>query len=142
MAAEAEHGEGDEGLGRFESEGDADDEFDFGIHRYLEPVDGFDASVGEFVFDGGEDRGAVFDDAALEFHERGDPGSARPGDPFVECFAGVGVGQFEDDPESFLSVNRPSRGNTPRFHWFLVEDLSSGTVELATRAGDPEQASP
>ncbi len=43
-------------------------------------VDRFDASVGESVFDRGEDRGAVFDDAALEFHECGDAALSRPCD--------------------------------------------------------------
>ncbi len=42
MAAKAEHGEGDEGVGGFESEGDAGDEPHLGVDR-------FDASVGESV---------------------------------------------------------------------------------------------
>ena len=49
-------------------------------------VHGFDAPVGEAVFDGGEDRGAVVDDAALEFHERRDPAPARPANPLIEGF--------------------------------------------------------
>ena len=48
MAAEAEHGEGDEGVGGFEAERDAGDESDLGVHCYL------DASLGEAVLDGGE----------------------------------------------------------------------------------------
>lgn len=43
MAAEGEHGEGDEGVGGLESERDAGEEADLGVHR-------FDASVGEAVF--------------------------------------------------------------------------------------------
>lgn len=57
MAPEAEHGEGDQGVGGFEAEGDPGDESDLGVHRYLGP------SVGEAVFDRGEDRFPVFDDA-------------------------------------------------------------------------------
>ncbi len=34
MAAEAEHGQGDEGVGGFESEGDAGDEPDLGVDRF------------------------------------------------------------------------------------------------------------
>ncbi len=90
MAAEAEHGEGDEGVGGFESEGDAGDQSDSRIDR-------FDASVGESVFDRGEDRGAVFDDAALEFHERGYATAPSPADPLVE-------GEFEDHSEAFFEV--------------------------------------
>ncbi len=97
VAAEVEHGEGDEGVGGFEAEGDAGDQSD-------SRVDGFDSAVGEFVFDRGEDRGAVFDDAALEFHERGDAVAPSPGDPFVEGFGGFIVGEFEDHSEAFFEA--------------------------------------
>ena len=70
MAAEVEHGEGDEGFGGLEAEGDAGDESDLGVY-------GLDASVGQAVLDGGEDRGLVLDDAALELDEGGD--AAAPG---------------------------------------------------------------
>ncbi len=44
MAAEAEHGEGDQGVGGFEAEGDAGD-------QPYPRVDRFDSAVGESVFD-------------------------------------------------------------------------------------------
>ncbi len=97
MAAEAEHGEGDQGVGGFESEGDAGDQSDSRIDR-------FDSAVGESVFDRGEDRGAVFDDAALQFHERGYATPSRPADPFVEGFGGFIVGEFEDHSEALFEV--------------------------------------
>ncbi len=51
--------------------------------------DSFDILSGYYhMFDAGEDRGAVFDDAALEFHERGYAAAPSPGDPFVEGFGG------------------------------------------------------
>ena len=48
------------------------------------------------MFDGGEDRSAVFDDASLQFHERGDPGPSGPPHPLVEGLGGLVVRQFED----------------------------------------------
>ena len=72
MPAEAEHGEGDEGVGGFEAEGDAGHEADLGVH-------GFDPSVGKAMLDRGEDRGAVLHDAFLE---KGYPSCGRVGRGF------------------------------------------------------------
>lgn len=58
MSAEGEHGEGDEGFGGTESERDAGDESDLGVHR-------FDAPVGQAVLDRGEDPVAVLHDRSL-----------------------------------------------------------------------------
>lgn len=77
VGAEVEHREGDEGLRGAEPERDAGDESDLGVH-------GLDAPVGEVVLDGGEDRGAVFHDRALQADERGDAAAAGPADPVLE----------------------------------------------------------
>lgn len=69
VAAEVEHGQGDEGVGGLEAEGDAGDEADLGVDR-------FDAAVGQAMLDRGEDRGLVFDDAALQVDEGGDAAAA------------------------------------------------------------------
>src|SRR5450830_384046 len=103
VAAEAEHRESDEGVGGSESESDAGDESDLGIHR-------FDPAVGEPVLDRGEDRGPVVDDAALEFHERGNAAASGPADPFVEGLDRFVDREFEDDAESFLEVVGPAEG--------------------------------
>ena len=102
MSAEAEHGEGDERVGRFEAEADSGDESDLGIY-------GFDAAVGEAVFDRGKDRGAVLDDRFLQFHERGNPAPSGPPHPLVEGLGGLVVRQFEDHPEAFLEVVGPAQ---------------------------------
>ena len=52
MSAEGEHDQGDEGVGVLEPEGHPGAESDFGVDR-------FGAAVGQFVFDGGQDRGAL-----------------------------------------------------------------------------------
>jgi hypothetical protein len=57
VAAETEHGEGDEGdegAGWLKTEGDAGEESDLGVH-------GLDPAIAEAAFDGSEDRGAVLD---------------------------------------------------------------------------------
>ena len=100
MAAEVEHGQRDECVGRSESERDAGDEPDFGVHR-------LDAPVGQAVLDRRQDRVAVFDDPALEFDERGDPAPAGPPDPDLEGVGGLLGREPEDQPEAFLSLNRP-----------------------------------
>ena len=79
MAAEAEHREGDQGVGCSESERDSGDESDLGIHR-------FDPAVGEAVLDRGEDRSPVLDDRFLQLHERGDPATARASAPASKDF--------------------------------------------------------
>ena len=91
MPAEGEHGQGDQGVGVGEAEGDAGEESDLGVDR-------FDESVGQAVFDGGQDLGAVGEDAALEGDERFDAAAPCPGDPPVQCLAGLVDGEFEDRP--------------------------------------------
>jgi len=81
VAAQVEHGQGDECLGWAEAEGDAGAESDLRVHR-------LDASIGQAVLDRSEDRGLVFDDPALEFDEGGDPARAGPADPDLEGFDG------------------------------------------------------
>ena len=57
MSAEAEHREGDQGVGGLEAERDPGDESNLG-------VDGLGASVGQAVFDRGEDPVTVRGDRA------------------------------------------------------------------------------
>ena len=64
MAAEAEHGQSDEGVGGFEAEGDAGDEPDLGVDR-------FGAAVGQSVLDRGQVRRGVRDDAFCSFTNAG-----------------------------------------------------------------------
>lgn len=54
------------------------------------------------VLDGGQDRRALFDDGALQGHERLDPGSAGPADPGVEGGDGLVVWEPEDQPQPFF----------------------------------------
>ena len=77
MCAEGEHGEGDEWLVAVEPERDAGEQSDLG-------VGGFDEALGEAAVERGVDGVAVGADAALEVHERGDAGAARPFDPAIE----------------------------------------------------------
>jgi hypothetical protein len=86
--------------GGLEAEGDADDEADLGVDR-------FDAAVGQAVFDRGEDRGLVFDDAALQVDEGGDAAAAGPADPGLEGIDGFLVVELEGQPESFLEQVGP-----------------------------------
>lgn len=58
MAAEGEHGQGDECFWGSESERDPGEQADFGVGR-------FDQPLGQPVFEGGVDGGAVFDDLAV-----------------------------------------------------------------------------
>ena len=71
MTAEAEEGEGDQGLGGLEPEGDSGDQTDLGVGR-------LDQAVGQVVFDRGEDPVLVFDDALRELHERRDAAASGP----------------------------------------------------------------
>ena len=77
MAAEGEHGQGDEGVWGSESEGDSGEQADFGVGR-------FDQPLGQAVFEGGVDGGAVFDDLAGQFDEGRDTAAPRPGHPPVQ----------------------------------------------------------
>jgi len=95
VAAEGEHGEGDECLGGSEPEGDAGEESDLGVGR-------LDQSLGEPVFERGVDGGAVFDDAALQLDEGGDAASSSPADPAVEGFLSGVAFEHENGPEAFF----------------------------------------
>lgn len=44
----------------------------------------------------------MFNDSSLQVHERWDPGAAGPGDPDLESFLGLVVGQLEDQPQALL----------------------------------------
>jgi hypothetical protein len=110
VVPEAEHGDGDHGLGVVEAVGDAGQESDLGVDR-------LDEAVGHAVLDRSQDSGAVAGDALLEFDERGDPAAAGPGDPGVQVGFGLLDWELEDQPES------------------LFEQV--GTVELWFAACDP-----
>ena len=100
MAAEGEHGEGDQGVGDVEAERDAGDESDLGVDR-------FDPAVGQAVLDRGEDRGPVFHDPALQVDEGGDAAAAGPADPVVERRGCLGRVETEDQPEAFFEQVGP-----------------------------------
>lgn len=85
MAAKVEHREGDQGVGGGEAKGHPGDQSDLGVDR-------FDASVGQAMFDRGEDRVAVPHDPALQCHERRDPAAAGPTDPPAQGRDGFLVG--------------------------------------------------
>ena len=95
MSAEAEHGQGDEGVDVLEPEGDAGDEADLGVHR-------LDEGVGEPVGDGVEDHVPELLHAAGQLGERGDAAATGPAEPEVECFDRVVVGELEDGAQAFL----------------------------------------
>ena len=71
MTAEAEQGEGDQGIGGLEPERDSGDQADLGVGR-------LDQGVGQVVLDRGEDPAFVFDDALGQFHERRDAAASGP----------------------------------------------------------------
>jgi hypothetical protein len=77
VAAEGEHGEGNECLRGAESERNPGQESDLG-------VGGFDQFLGEAVIQGGVDGIAVSDDAACQLHEHRDAAAPRTGDPPVQ----------------------------------------------------------
>jgi hypothetical protein len=105
VSAELEHGEGDQGVWRGEAEPDPGDEPDFCVDRFA-------SCVGQSVFDGGQDRGAVFVDAAGQRDEDVDAGPSGPADPSVELGAGLVGGKLEDQPQtSFSWYARNSRGS-------------------------------
>src|SRR6476661_2650061 len=72
--------------------------------------------------DGGEDLGAVANDATLQRNERFDAAAPCPGDPTVQCLAGLVDGQFEDRAQAFLE--------------------QVGAVEPWVGFGDPRQLHP
>ena len=100
MASEAEHGEGDQGLGGGEPERDPGDESDLGVDR-------FDPSVGQAVLDRGQDRVLVFHDSALQGDERVDPAAAGPANPLVQGRGRFGRVEAEDGAEPFLQQVGP-----------------------------------
>ena len=69
--------------------------------------------------DGGEDLGAVANDATLLRNERFDAAAPCPGDPSVQCLGGLVDGEFDDRPSAFL------------------EEV--GAVEPRVGLGDPRQ---
>ena len=97
MVSEAEHGNGDHGVGVVEAEGGAGQESDLGVDR-------FDEAVGEVVLDGGQDPGPVTGDPSLELDEGGDPAAACPADPGVEVGFGLFDRETEDQPQGFLEL--------------------------------------
>lgn len=97
MAAEGEHGEGDEGLGPAEPEGASVDESDLCVR-------GFDETVGDTPFEGAFDRGSVSSDAVGELDEGRDAGAGCPGEPVVELHLGLEVGKLEYLAEDFLEL--------------------------------------
>ena len=95
MAAEGEHGQGDEGFGVAEAERDAGQEPDLG-------VGGLDQGVGQAVVEGGVDGFAVFDDPALQLDEGRDAAAAGPADPGVQgLLAGLAFDR-NTMPQAFL----------------------------------------
>lgn len=94
-AAEGEHGEGDEGVGGFESEGHALQESDL-------RVGGLDEAVGEAVLEGRVDRGPVAADLLAEFDEGRDAAACGPADPLVEGLFALVAFDGEDVAEAFF----------------------------------------
>ena len=62
------------------------------------------------MFDRGEDRSPVLDDRFLQLHERGNPATAGPTNPFVEGFDRFIDREFEDDAQAFFQVVGPAEG--------------------------------
>jgi hypothetical protein len=102
QAAEAEHGQGDEGAGVAESECHSGDDTDFG-------VDGFDQAVAELVFQCCFYSFAVRSYGPAELGELGDAAAGGPGQPPVEGLGGCpGLAlELEDDPDAFLEQPGP-----------------------------------
>jgi hypothetical protein len=94
VAAEGEHGWGDERVGGVESERDAGQEPDLG-------VGGFDQSLGQAVLEGGVNRVAVSNDAARHFDKHPDATAPRPRDPPVQRL-------FSSSPLTENTCRRPS----------------------------------
>ena len=66
-------------------------------------VDRLDAPVREAVLDSDEDRDTVYDHAALQVHERRDPGATGPADPDCECLFGLVVRELKTSRRPSLS---------------------------------------
>src|SRR5512144_1242758 len=77
VAAEREHGEGEERVGFVESEGHAGEQSNLG-------VGGLDEPVGQVVVEGGVYGRPMFDDASLQLDEGGDAATAGPAGPVVQ----------------------------------------------------------
>src|ERR1700716_2981690 len=119
--AEAEHGQGDKSIGSAESERDAGDEPDLGVDR-------FDPPVGQAVFDGGQDRVLMSDDAFLQLDELGNPAAPRPADPPRQLYDRVAVRHLEDQPQRFLEQVGAVQGGVlefdqPQRHRLLVGQI-------------------
>ena len=83
MAAEAEHREGDQGVGGAKAEGDAGERADLGVDR-------LDEGVREPVVERGVDACLGGADAFGEVHEGGNATAPGPGQPALEgVFAGL-----------------------------------------------------
>lgn len=95
MAAQVEHGQGDQGFGWSESERDPGEEPDLGVDR-------FDPAVGQAVLDGGEDARAVCGDPLAEDDEGFDPAAACPGDPSIQGLDCLVMGKLEDQAKAFF----------------------------------------
>ena len=79
VAAEGEHGQGDQRIGGAESERNPGQQSDLG-------VGGFDQPLGQAVVEGGVDGLAVAYDATGQLHEHRDAAAPRPGYPPVQGF--------------------------------------------------------
>ena len=77
VAAEREHGEGDERFGFVESEGHAGEQSNLG-------VGGLDEPVGQVVVERGVDGRPMLDDASLQLDEGGDAAAPGPAGPSVQ----------------------------------------------------------
>ena len=83
LTAECESSQSDQRVHVVESEGSSSDETDLGVER-------FDECVGETVFDGDDDRGAVFTYASRQADELCDPTTLRPCNPSIQRRDGAG----------------------------------------------------
>src|SRR6202171_5805140 len=100
VAAEGEHGQGDQCLRGAESERNPVQEPDLG-------VGGFDQSLREAMIEGGVDGLAVAHDAAGELDEHRDPAAARPGDPPVQGLLSFFAFDREHMPQAFFEQIGP-----------------------------------
>ncbi len=91
--AQGEHGEGDQRLGRLESEGAESDETEPGVQA-------FDAGVGQTVGEGGLDQGGVLADRSGELDEGLERAATSPVEPVLEQLNGLLQGQLEDQAET------------------------------------------
>lgn len=113
--AQGKHGEGDQRLGRLESEGAASDETELGVQA-------FDGGVGQTVGEGGLDQGGVLADRSGELDEGLERAATSPVESVLEQLNGLLQGQLEDQAE------------------LLLEEVR--TVQGVVQLGDPGQACP